>query len=94
MQSAHDPGVRLQADLRLRELARAGREPSTEAAPLPPPLEMLALSQPLHRQAPQPLNPAEARQVWLRLAVGMAFVGMLAVMAWLFVTGVAWNAMA
>jgi hypothetical protein len=44
--------------------------------------------------SPAPLDPAVARRVWLRLAIGGAVMAALAVGAWLFVTVVAFLSVA
>jgi tetratricopeptide (TPR) repeat protein len=95
MGSASEPSIRLQADLRLRELAPAGREqdPATGAGEvdperLPPPLEPGG-PLPEEPSGPGPLAPGVARRVWLRLGIGTAGMLLLAAAAWLYVTAVA-----
>jgi hypothetical protein len=84
--------VRIQADLRLRELARLEQDPEAEVEPLPPPLEPGDAPMPDGNGAP-PLDPAVARRVWLRLSLGAVLLVVLAVATWLFVTGVTYQAM-
>lgn len=87
MDSSHDPGLRLQADLRLRELARAEQDPEAGPGPVPPPLERGRAVEPVTDVTP-PLDPAISRRVWLRLGIGGAGLVVLAAMMWLYVTAV------
>jgi Zn-dependent protease/tetrahydromethanopterin S-methyltransferase subunit B len=87
MQSSSDAGVRIQADLRLRELAQAAQEPESEMGPAPPPLESWGTVEAVADVA-QPLDPTVVRRVWLRLAIGGVLMLILAVMMWLYVTAV------
>jgi Zn-dependent protease len=93
MRSGRDMGVRLQADLRLRELARVERDSSAALGPVPPPLEPGHVPEPPTYEPARPLDPAVARRVWLRLGIGGALMLVLTVGVWIFVTGVAWNAL-
>jgi Zn-dependent protease len=87
MQATGDPGLQVQAGMRLRELSQAEADPDAELGLFPPPLE------PGHRaEAPAstapPLDPALARRVWLRLGIGGALTLILAAAIWLYVTAV------
>jgi Zn-dependent protease len=93
MQSSRDVGVRLQADLRLRELARVEQDPAAALELVPPPLEPGSVPESLPQEPPRPLDPVVARRVWLRLGIGGILVLVSTVVVWLFVTGVAWNAL-
>ena len=90
--SSTEVGVRIQADLRLHELAGLEQAAEAEARPLPPPLELGHTPTPADDGAP-PLDPAVARRVWLRLGLGAVLLLTLAVTMWLFVTGVTMEAM-
>jgi Zn-dependent protease len=97
MQSSRDVAVRIQADLRLREVAEDERDPEGKIGPVPSPLERVTpveLPQEEAAASPVPLDPAMARRVWLRLAIGGAVMAALAVAAWLFVTAVAFLSVA
>jgi tetratricopeptide (TPR) repeat protein len=92
LQSSRDVAVRIQADLRLREVAQDEQDPEGKIGPVPSPLERgTPVELPLKEAAgsPAPLDPAVARRVWLRLAIGGVVMAVLAVAAWLFVTVVA-----
>ncbi|HFD39699.1 MAG TPA: tetratricopeptide repeat protein [Anaerolineae bacterium] len=83
LQSTWEPGLRSQAEQRLRELNRLEQDPTLDL-PLPPPLEP--------DRAPdlaegEDADPAMIRRMWLRLAVGAALTLILAAGAWLFVLG-------
>ena len=92
--SAAEPSMRLQAELRLHELESAGQRGSgmdTRAAdpsPVPPPLEPGSAPD-VEAGRPASLEPGVARRVWLRLGIGTIGFFLLAVAAWLYVTGVA-----
>lgn len=85
MQYGSDPGLQGEAELRLRELARVEQKPGEPFGPLPSPLD-------LHERidsaasGPPPLDPAVARHVWVRLAVGGAFFAVVSVVVWVMVT--------
>jgi len=90
-----EPSVRIQAELRLRELESASHKkspvtPEGEGDPpsVPPPLEP-GSPLPAEPTEPLPLAPGVARRVWLRLGIGAVGMLFLAVAAWLYVTGVA-----
>lgn len=87
MRSSHHLGVRIQADLRLSELAQAERDPEVELGPAPQPLEPGGTVEAAPEVA-APLAPAVARRVWLRLAIGAMVMLILAIVTWLFVTAV------
>ncbi len=87
-QSGDDLGLRIQADLRLRELAQAEQDPAVELGPAPPPLEPGG-PQTAPMDSAAPLDPDIARRVSLRLSIGAAVMLALALAIWLFVTGVA-----
>ncbi len=90
MQYTTDHRLWKTAETRLREIDVAGQEPEMAPGPVLPPLELGA---PVEAPAdtPQRLDPAIARQVWLRLAFGGAAFVFLLVTAWLFVTLVTLN---
>jgi tetratricopeptide (TPR) repeat protein len=97
MQSSRDVAVRIQADLRLREVAEDERDPAGKIGPVPSPLERVTpveLPQEEAAAPPVPLDPAMARRVWLRLAIGGALMAALAIAAWLYVTVVAYLSVA
>jgi len=97
MHTGRDVAVRIQADLRLREVDQDQRSPEGEIGPIPPPLERgTRVELPAGEGSRQsvPLDPAVARRVWLRLAIGGVIMAILAVTAWLFVTIVAFLAVA
>jgi Zn-dependent protease len=90
--SGDDAEVQIQADLRLSELAEEEQGAPALHRPLPLPLE------PGHgletvTGTGYSLDPALARRVWLRLAVGGMAMLVLAVVAWLVVTAVTLAAM-
>ncbi len=83
LQSTWEPGLRSQAEQRLRELDRWEQDASLELT-IPPPLEP--------NRSPDvaeggEADPATIRRMWLRLAVGAVLTMFLAVGAWLFVLG-------
>jgi Zn-dependent protease len=84
-QSGRELGVRVQADLRLRELAQADAELGQEVGPLPPPLEPGTTPE-VPDDATPPLDPAVARRVWLRLSIGGAAILAMAIGVWVFIT--------
>jgi Zn-dependent protease len=90
VRTGRDPGVRLEADRRLRELAQAEQDPA-QAIPIPPPLEEGAEPQP-GPSGPPDVDPDQARRVWLRLATGVTVMVVLGSVAWLFVTMAVWSA--
>jgi Zn-dependent protease len=85
MESDGDLSIRMQAELRLRELARAEQDAQMELGPAPPPLE-LGEGAAVNGDGISPLDPAVVRRVWLSLGVGGAGLVLLAVGAWLYVT--------
>jgi Zn-dependent protease len=92
MQPGGELGVRIEADRRLHELALAEQDPAAEPGPVPSPLEPGSTSDLVPGAAP-PLDPTVARRVWLRLGIGGVVMVIWAVMIWVFVTGVALEAM-
>jgi Zn-dependent protease len=92
LRSDGDPDVRIQAERRLRELARAERNAGAAAEPVPPPLEPGQAARE-DRIEPPALDPAAVRRVWLSLGVGTVASVILAVSIWLYVTAVALMAM-
>ncbi len=88
MRSGGDLGVRVQAELRLRELARARQDSEGVPGPVPPPLEPGVAGETEVGEAPG-LDPAAVRRLWLRLGVGAVGMLALAASAWLYVTAVA-----
>jgi tetratricopeptide (TPR) repeat protein len=97
LQTGRDVAVRIQADLRLREVAQDEQDPEGKIGPVPSPLERgtpVELPQKGAAGSSAPLDPAMARRVWLRLAIGGVFMAILAVAAWLFVTVVAYLSVA
>ena len=90
MQHTTDHRLWTTADQRLREMAVVGQQPETPPGPVPPPLELgVPVEAPAGGQ--RQLDPAIARQVWLRLAFGGAAFIFLLVTSWLFVTLVTLN---
>jgi Zn-dependent protease len=85
-----DPAVRVQAELRLRELAQLKPEAEVDPAAVPPPLDPRA-GPGLAVAEPVPLDPAVVRRVWLSLAAGAVGFVFLALAAWLYVTVVAFS---
>jgi Zn-dependent protease len=85
-----DPAVRMQADLQLRKLVRVEEDPDASPGPVPPPLDA---PEALPAPAPEPVDPAIARGLWMRLAVGAAAALVLAVVAWAYITVVTVMAM-
>jgi Zn-dependent protease len=97
LQSSRDMAVRIQADLRLREVAEDEQDPEGKIGPVPPPLERgIPVELPVGEGAgaSASLDPAIARRVWLRLAIGGVAMALLAIACWLFVTAVAFLAVA
>jgi Zn-dependent protease len=92
MEPGGELGVRIEADRRLHELALAEQDPVAEPGPVPPPLEPGSTPDLVPGAAP-PLDPAAARRVWLRLGIGGVVMVLWAVVIWMFVTGVALEAM-
>jgi tetratricopeptide (TPR) repeat protein len=90
--SGDDAGVRIQAELRLRELAGAEQDPTATTDPVPPPLGSGREAEPVAGPA-RSLDPDVARRVWLRLAAGGTAMLLLAVVAWLVVTALTLAAM-
>ena len=90
MQYTTDHRLWAAAERRLRETVEAGQQPEAAPGPLLPPLEIGA---PVQAPAgmPRRLDPAIARQVWLRLAFGGAAFIFFLLTAWLFVTLVTLN---
>lgn len=85
-QFGRDAVVRIQADLRLRELAQAEQAPGGELGPLPSPLEPGSEAGAEIGGEAAPLDPAVARRVWIRLALGGAAMFALAAAIWTLVT--------
>ena len=83
LQSTWEPGLRSQAEQRLRELDRLEQDPSL-ALTIPPPLEP---DRSPDLAAGEEADPAMIQRMWLRLAVGAVLVVFAAVGAWLFVLG-------
>ncbi|MGC9335816.1 MAG: tetratricopeptide repeat protein [Anaerolineae bacterium] len=79
------PALRLQADLHLRALLRAERDPDTEAGRPPEPVEVFQEVEPV-REEPRAVDPTVARRLALRLTVGGVAGAVLGVAAWVFVT--------
>jgi tetratricopeptide (TPR) repeat protein len=86
--SRGDPGLSMQANLRVRELTRAEQDPSAAIAPAPPPLEPDTDPAPAASGAPA-LDPDLARRVRLQLIIGGAVMAALALAMWVYVTAVA-----
>jgi tetratricopeptide (TPR) repeat protein len=91
LRSARDVGLQIQADLRLRELAKAQKspgeesQPAAETGPAAPPLELgVAVEAP--DQVARDLDPVVARQVWVRLGIGGALALGLSVAGWVTAT--------
>lgn len=83
--SGRDAGLRIQADLRLRDLAQGEQAGTLDSQPVPLPLE---LGQPV-AAGPDPaaqLDPTVVRRVWRRLVAGAITLLVLGVLAWLFST--------
>ena len=85
--ASQDPGIQTVASLRLRELARAQRDPQAQLDPAPPPLESRDGAMGPMNGTPD-LDPAMARRVWLRLGIGAALGLVLALLLWIVVTAV------
>jgi Zn-dependent protease len=85
--SGEDVNVRMQAGLRLQELAQVEQSPEAKLGPVPPPLEPGAAPEVAAGES-TPLDPSMARRVWLRLAIGGMLMLILAVGMWLYVTAV------
>jgi tetratricopeptide (TPR) repeat protein len=88
-----DPGVRVQANLRLRELEDAELDSAAGTDAIPAPLERGAAAGP-GTSPPAALDPVVAKRTWLRLAIGGVIMIGLAIAAWLFVTMATMAAMA
>lgn len=88
-----DPAVRMQADLRLRELEGTALDSSDGADMISAPLERGATAGP-GTSPPAALDPVVAQRTWLRIAVGGVVMVGLAIAAWLFVTVATMGAMA
>lgn len=85
IQTSRDPDLQMQAGLRLRELAHAEQEKDADVESVPPPLEPGQAPSATLGMAP-PLDPAIARTLWLRLAIGGTLLLVSALMVWLWVT--------
>lgn len=83
--SRGDPAVRLLAERQLERLAQAQSDPKKEIGPAPEPLALSEVVAPAVRE-PEPLDPAAARRLWMRLAAGGLLAGAVAVAAWAYVT--------
>ena len=81
------PALRFQADLHLRALMRAERDPEVQPGPPPEPVDAQPAVEPVIEEA-RPVDPAVARRLWLRLAVGGAAGLALGLASWVFVTAV------
>jgi Zn-dependent protease len=85
LQARGDASLQARASQQLRNLARAERDPAAALGPVPEPLESTGeAEEPV--QQPVPLDPALARRLWLRLALGAAIVILLGGAAWVYVT--------
>jgi Zn-dependent protease len=91
LRSARDVGLQIQADLRLREIARVqespgeGEQPDVAPGPAAQPLELgVAVEAP--DQAARELDPVVARQVWVRLGIGGALALGLSIAGWVVAT--------
>jgi Zn-dependent protease len=80
-----DPALRFQADLHLRALLRAERDPEGQPGDPPEPVDVPQATAPVS-EAPRPLDPAVARRLWLRLATGGVAGAVLGLASWVFVT--------
>jgi Zn-dependent protease len=80
-----DPALRLQADLQLRALMRAERNPEVQPGPPPEPVDAQQAMEPV-TQEPRPVDPTVARRLWLRLTVGGVAGAALGLASWVFVT--------
>lgn len=85
MRSSREVGLRIQADLRLRELAQAEQQGEAVPEPEVPPLE-LGSSLEVAADPAEPLDPTVQRQLWMRLGIGGAVVLVLALATWVAVT--------
>jgi Zn-dependent protease len=92
LRSGSPAPVKLQSDLRLRELTLAKQDPAVELGQVPPPLEPAGAAT-AETGEPRPLDPAVERRVWLSLLVGGVGMILLAISAWIYVTMVAMMAM-
>ena len=90
MQHTTDHRLWTTAEQRLREMTATGWQPETPAGALPPPLE-LGVPVEAPAEAPRQIDPALARGVWRRLAVGGVAFFVLLLSAWVFVTFVTLN---
>jgi Zn-dependent protease len=88
LRSGGPASIRLQADLRLRELAFVEQGSGAELGSVPPPLEPSKAAE-AEPEAPRPLDPAMERRVWLSLLAGGIGMALLAISAWLYTTAVA-----
>lgn len=87
LQTHGDVGLQVEASRRLRELAQAEQTPGGGSVPVPAPLEPGNKVEAMAAR-PAPLDPAIARRLWLRLALGAALAIVLAAGAWVYVTAV------
>jgi Zn-dependent protease len=85
MQASRDVHVRIQSDLRIRELDQAQADPVVELRPAPAPLQSTEGSAAVEEQ-PSSIDPVVARQVWLRFIAGALMLLALGVGTWVFVT--------
>lgn len=81
--SGRDPGLALQADLRLRQVKDAEDAGGTPLPEPPPPLEMGEQRSSASAPAP-PLDPSVARGVWRQLAGGGVALLVLGLMSWAY----------
>jgi Zn-dependent protease len=84
LQARGNVGLQARASQQLRNLARAEKS-AADLGPVPEPLESVQDAGEPARE-PVPLDPALARQLWLRLAVGAAAAILLGGAAWVYVT--------
>lgn len=89
-QSGHDAGVRIQADLRLRDLTQGEQTGTLDTQPIPLPLELDQPAIAPHDPSEQ-LDPTVVRRVWLRLAAGAIAFLVLGVLSWAYSTLVLLN---
>jgi Zn-dependent protease len=85
-QFGRDVAVRLQADLRLRGLAQAEQNAEGEPRPAPAPLEPDSVAEAGIYEGAAALDPAVARRVWIRLALGGAAMFATGGVIWTLVT--------
>jgi Zn-dependent protease len=81
-----DVRLHLEADARLREVARAEQDGVVTWDAVPPPLEPDSTAGPILGQVTSALNPDLVRRVWLRLAIGGIGASVLALSTWVLVT--------